>query len=194
MWVRRAAIRPVPAYAQVPEHVLTTLEDELAEERDDARAELDRAFERFEEVQPVLSSHLGDALAKQKDETALALGYFLTLAIWMGFERTFHGDLEVVDEVALAGVEESLTLDEELRVADPAEVMDSDDVVSMEQPHLVRFVHEHVEAALEAHADQVDVDAVHAVYRAVLVEILALSYAVRPPKNLGAAGSTEFSA
>ncbi len=183
----------MPVYARVPENVLTELEDELAEERDDARAELDRAFERFEEVQPFLSSRLGDVLTKPKDETALALGYFLTLAIWMGFERTFRGDLEVVSEVALAGVEESLTLDEEIRVADPAEVMDSDDVIAMEQPHLVKFVHEHVEAALEAHADQVDVDEVHEIYRIVLVEILALSYAVRPPSNVDAS-KAEFTA
>ncbi|HTJ83385.1 MAG TPA: hypothetical protein VL400_16815, partial [Polyangiaceae bacterium] len=90
MWVRRAAIRPVPRFAEVPARVLEALEDELSEERDDSKKELDRAFERFEERQPFLSAHLGEALTKPKDETALALGYFLTLAIWMSFERTFR--------------------------------------------------------------------------------------------------------
>jgi len=184
----------VPAFAEVPAHVLETLEDELAEERDDSKRELDLAFERFEERQPILANHLGEALTKPKDETALALGYFLTLAIWMSFERTFRGELEQITEVALKGVEESLTLDEEIRVADPAEVMDSDDVIAMEQPHLVRYVHDHVEAALEAHADEVDVDEVHHVYRTVLVEILALSYAVRPPDGVDLGKTTEFSA
>jgi hypothetical protein len=51
----------------------------------------------------------------------------------------------------------------------------------MEQPSLLEFVHEHLDATLEAHAEDVDVDDVHTVYRLVLVEILALSYAVRKP-------------
>ena len=174
MWVRRAAIRPVPAFAQVPAHVLGKIEDELSEDGDATRAELDKAFERFEATQGPLSERISEALGKLKDETALALGYFLTLA--------------------LSGVEESLTLDEEIRIADPAEVVDSDDVVAMEQPHLIHFVHEHVDAALEAHAEDVDVDDVHAIYRVVLVEILALSYAVKPPKHVDQAGTTEFTA
>jgi hypothetical protein len=194
VWVRRAAIRPVPPFAQVPPNVLTRIEEELSEEGEATRAELDKAFERFESSQPALSERIGEALGKLKDETALALGYFLTLAVWLGFERTFPEDLDEVSALALGGVEESLQLDEEIRIADPAEVIDSDDVIAMEQPHLIRFVHEHVDAALEAHAENVDVDDVHAIYRVVLVEILALSYAVRPPKNIDYVGSTEFTA
>ena len=34
-----------------------------------------------------------------------------------------------------------------------------------------------------AHAEEIDVDDVHTVYRVVLVEILALSYAVRRPEG-----------
>jgi hypothetical protein len=83
----------------------------------------------------------------------------------------------------LTATEELLTLDEELRRADPAEALDSDDVIAMEQPYLLAFVHEHVDATLEAHADEVDVDDVHVVYRSVLVEILALSYAVQRPSG-----------
>jgi hypothetical protein len=194
VWVRRAAIRPVPSYAEVPAHVLTRIEDELSEEGDATREQLDKAFERFESTQAALSERISEALGKLKDETALALGYFLTLAVWLGFERAFPDELEEVTAVGLRGVEESLTLDEEIRIADPAEVVDSDDVVAMEQPHLLHFVHEHVDAALEAHADEVDVDDVHAIYRVVLVEILALSYAVKPPKNVDHAGTSEFTA
>jgi len=194
VWVRRAAIRPVPAFAQVPAHVLGKIEDELSEDGDATRAELDKAFERFEATQGPLSERISEALGKLKDETALALGYFLTLAVWLGFERTFEDELGEVSALGLSGVEESLTLDEEIRIADPAEVVDSDDVVAMEQPHLIHFVHEHVDAALEAHAEDVDVDDVHAIYRVVLVEILALSYAVKPPKHVDQAGTTEFTA
>jgi len=38
-----------------------------------------------------------------------------------------------------------------------------------------------LDATLDAHAENVDVDDVHAVYRLFLVEILSLSYAVRKP-------------
>ena len=79
--------------------------------------------------------------------------------------------------------DELLTLDEELRRADPAESLDSDDVIAMEQPHVLSFVHEHIDATLEAHAENIDVDDVHAIYRLVLLEILALSYAVERPSG-----------
>ena len=95
----------------------------------------------------------------------------------------FRADLGEVTETALRGVEEALQLDEQIRLSDPAEAVDSDDVVAMEQPDVLSFVHEHLDAALEANADEVDVDDVHAIYHVVLVEVLALSYAVRAPAN-----------
>lgn len=183
VWVRRAAIRPVPAYAQLPLRALTTVEDELGEDDAEARARLDEAFARFERTQPSLADRISRALNGPLDETALALGYFLTLAIWLAFDRIFGKDLAEVSETALRSVEEALQLDEQIRLSDPAEAVDSDDVVAMEQPDVLTFVHEHVDAALEANADEVEVDDVHAVYHIVLVQVLALSYAVRPPAN-----------
>lgn len=184
MWVRRAAIRPVPSFAIVPAHILERVENELGSDGEDARRELDKAFERFEVTQPALADRCSDALAAPLDETALALGYFLTLSVWLAFEATFEGALDEVTPLALSGVEEALTLDEQIRKTDAAEVVDSDEVVAMEQPHLIAFVHDHLDAALEAHADDVDVDDVNAIYRVVLIEVLALSYAVRPPDNV----------
>jgi len=183
VWVRRAAIRPVPAYALVPLRALTTVEDELGEDDEQARARLDEAFSRFEATQPALAERISKTLNGPLDETALALGYFLTLAIWLAFDRVHRGDLAEVTETALGGVEEALQLDEQIRLSDPAEAVDSDDVVAMEQPDVLSFVHEHLDAALEANADEVDVDDVHAIYHVVLVEVLALSYAVTPPSN-----------
>lgn len=183
MWVRRAAIRPVPAYAQVPLRALTTVEDELGEDDEQSRSRLDEAFSRFERTQPALAERISRTLNGPLDETALALGYFLTLAIWLAFDRVFSADLGEVTETALRGVEEALQLDEQIRLSDPAEAVDSDDVVAMEQPDVLTFVHEHVDAALEANADEVDVDDVHAIYQVVLIEVLALSYVVRPPSN-----------
>ncbi|WP_438004817.1 hypothetical protein WME89_39620 [Sorangium sp. So ce321] len=193
MWVRRAAIRPVPSYAQVPARVLSEIEDQLAEDDDDSRKQLDDAFTRFEQTQPALADRISSVLSGPLDETALALGYFLTLSIWLAFDELFGQDLEEVTETALTGVEESLNLDEQIRLHDPAEAVDSDDVIAMEQPDVLAFVQEHLDAALEANAHEVDVDDVHAIYRVVLIEVLALSYAVRPPSNWVAL-TTEFTA
>lgn len=173
----------MPAYAQLPLRALTTVEDELGEDDEQARSRLDEAFSRFERTQPALADRISRTLNGPLDETALALGYFLTLAIWLAFDRVFGADLGEVTETALRGVEEALQLDEQIRLSDPAEAVDSDDVVAMEQPDTLAFVHEHVDAALEANADEVDVDDVHSIYHVVLVEVLALSYAVRPPAN-----------
>jgi hypothetical protein len=162
---------------------LTTVEDELGEDDEQARARLDEAFSRFETTQPALAARISKTLNGPLDETALALGYFLTLAIWLAFDRVYHADLAEVTETALGGVEEALQLDEQIRLSDPAEAVDSDDVVAMEQPDVLSFVHEHLDAALEANADEVDVDDVHAIYHVVLVEVLALSYAVTQPSN-----------
>ncbi|MBK7586039.1 MAG: hypothetical protein IPI67_38370 [Myxococcales bacterium] len=183
MWVRSSAIRPVPSYARVPTHALESVRESLAEDDDRAREQLDAAFERFERSQPALAARVAETLGKPLDETALALGYFLALAVWLAFEK-IHGEyVSEIREDEIQATEELLSLDEELRRADPAEALDSDDVIGMEQPHLVEFVHEHVDATLEAHADEVDVDDVHLVYRTVLIEILALSYAVQRPSG-----------
>ncbi len=184
MWVRRAAIRPIPGHARISEHVLEALERDLSHDLDSDAPQsslFDAALERFEASQPALFAHLEEVLTKTKNEPALGFGYFLILAVFLAFERAFEDELMEVSAVALEGVLASLGLDEEIRMADPAEVVESDDVVAMEQPHLVAYVQDHVEAALEAHADDVDVDAVHQIYRAVLVEVLSLSYAIRPP-------------
>jgi len=181
VWVRRSAIRPVPAYAAVPEHALEAVREGLADDDEEARGQLDEAFERFERAQPALASYVAEALGRPLDETALALGYFLALTLWLAFEKAHGSHLDEVTEEQLAATEELLTLDEELRRADPAESLDSDDVIAMEQPHVLAFVHEHIDATLDAHAEDIDVDDVHVVYRTVLVEVLALSYAVRRP-------------
>ena len=181
MWVRRSAIRPVPPYSRVPAHALGQVRETLGDDDDDARSELDAGFQRFEHAQPALASHVAGVLGRPLDETALALGYFLTLAVWMAFEASHGQLLEEVGEAELRATEELLSLDEQLRRADPHETLDSDDVVAMEQPHLLEFIHEHVDLTLETHAEAIDVDDVHTVYRLVLVEVLALSYAVRRP-------------
>jgi hypothetical protein len=173
----------VPHYARLPPGVLGEIESDLADEDEIARDRLDSAFMRFESTQPAIAERVGTALGQPIDATALSLGYFLTLAIWLAFERNFEKRLAEVGAEELAAAEQSLVLDEELRRVDPAEAVESDDVVAMEQPDVLSFVHEHLDNALEAHAGEVDVDDVHDIYRVVLIEVLALSYAVHPPEH-----------
>jgi hypothetical protein len=183
MWVRSAAIRPVPPYAVIPaeafdefEEWLTDFDERVAEQR------LNEVFDRLERAQPALARRVGDRLGRVRDEVALALGYYLCLTIWRVFDGRFGDQLDNISDTALDSVDEALRLDEQLRGADPAEAVDSDDVVAMEQPHILAFVSQHIDAALDVHAVSTDVDAVHAVYRLVLVQVLALSYAVAAPE------------
>jgi hypothetical protein len=193
MWVRGAAIRPVPRYAVVDAATLDQIERELADDSPRSRGELDAAFARFETTQPHLADAISHVLSKPLDDTALALGYFLSIAIWLAFERTF-GDarLREVSEDAIDATQQAIKLEEELRAAHGDEPFDLDDVVSIEQPNVLAFVHEHVDAALdpalhgsaESSAQtedrEVDVDDVHSVYRAVVLLTLCLSHAVLP--------------
>ena len=190
MWVRRSAIRPVPSYARIPTHALDALRAQLSESDDAAtRQQLDEAFGRYEQRQPALAAHLAATLARPLDETALGLGYFLAIAVWLGFEQVHGNHVTEVGEQELTATRELLELDEQLRRSDPSDVLETDDVVAMEQPELLEFVHDHVDITLENHAEDIDVDDVHEVYRAVLTEILALSYAVERPAGFPVARS-----
>jgi hypothetical protein len=193
VWVRSAAIRPVPPYALLPEKVLEEVEQFLGDEDEGTDRKLQDAFERFEQQQPALAARMAHHLERTRDEVAVALGTFLGISLWLAFEESFRDALAPLSETEIEGVDQSLELDEQLRGHDPAEAVDSEDVVSMEQPHAVLFLQEHVEAALEVHADSVDVDAVHGVYRLLLVQLLSLSYAVRPPERF-TGESTEIEA
>jgi len=186
MWVRGAAIRPVPRYAVVDAATLDKIEQELADDSPGSRDELDRSFARFEATQPQLADSLSQLLSRPLDEAALALGYFLTISVWLAFERTFGATrIREVSQDALDATEQAIKLEEELRAALGGEPFDLDDVVSIEQPNLLAFVHSHVDAALERRAggdDSVlspcDLDDVRVVYRGVVLLTLCLSHAV----------------
>jgi hypothetical protein len=181
MWVRRAAIRTVPPFARVPAHALERVESMLAGDDEASEEKLEDAFSRFESTQPALSSRIAAALARPAGETTLALGYFLSLAVWLAFEDTFGSRLGEISEEDLESTVQSFDFDEELRKDAPDEAVETDDVVAMEQPDIVEFVREHIDVALESNAGTIDVGEVDGIYRLVLVEVVALSYAVRPP-------------
>ncbi len=166
------------------EGVLAAVERELGRDGELAQDALDTAFGRFDQTQPELSEYIEDLLEKPLDETALALGHFLVIAVWMAFDRSFGPRLGRVTADALAATIAAVTLEEELRAEHAEEPLDLDDVIAIEQPRVLAFVNEHVDAALEVGdgeaAKDTDVDDVHAVYRAVVIITLALSHSVAP--------------
>lgn len=181
MWLRKSSIRPVPGYARIEETTLEQIQDSLLEDEEQTQDLLDDAFERFDEQQPALSAHLGELLARPISEPALAIAYFVCLSIWLAFSERFGRSLDAVSEEELLATLELFQLDEELRKVDSSESVETDDVVAMEQPALFRFVQRHFEAALESHGQTLEVEELDQVYRAILVHILCLSYAVRAP-------------
>ncbi|MCA9603211.1 MAG: hypothetical protein KC417_14360, partial [Myxococcales bacterium] len=66
---------------------------------------------------------------------------------------------------------------------DPTEVLNSDDVIALGQPVLIDFIQHHMREALEQAGDEPDLESLDRVYRAVLVEIMALSHAVTAPEG-----------
>ena len=143
----------MPLFAQLPLSALIEVEDWLGSDEHDAEQRLNALFERFEREQPMLAARTGAALVRQRDEVAMALGYFLSLVIWLAFDNSFGTSLSPINDTAIDSVYEAFALDEELRGQDPNEVVESDDVVAMEQPHALAFIQEHVDAALEVHAE-----------------------------------------
>ncbi len=185
VWARPVAIRPVPPFAVIDRSVLERIEEELSQAGEGADTILDAAFDRFEDRQPELAEHVASVLDRPLDETATALGSFLSIVVFMAFERAFDGRLGEVDGDALKATVDAVSLEEELRAQRPREPLDLEDVIAQEQPGIVDFIHVHLEAALDDGTGDhdVDVDDVHLVYQTMLVLVLALSHAVEPDER-----------
>lgn len=181
MWLRKSSIRPVPPYARIGPGVLEQVRAALLTDSDDAQEQLDDAFADFEEFQPALADHMAGVLARPLGDTVLALGYFLSLAVWLAFQHGHGRALKKVTPEELMATTELVDLDETMRQADPAEALDTDDVIAMEQPALLGFIREHIEATLDVQGRDLNLDELQIIYRSVLIETLALSYAVQPP-------------
>ncbi len=171
----------MPSYARVPSHALEHVRRQLVLEGDEAHDRLDEAFEDFEEEQPILASLVGQILSRPLSEPAMALGFFLSVSIWLAFDHTHGSAVQCVGAEELYSTQELVSLDESLRVGESQEPLETADVISMEQPALVEFVHEHMEATLDMRDTDITASELSLIYRTVLVEILALSYAVAAP-------------
>lgn len=186
MWARGAAIRPVPKFARLDRGVLDGIEAELAAcGSDPANDTASLYFGEFEKAQPSLAAHVTGVLSRRLDATAVSLGYFLTLAIWLAFRRSFEGRLREVDHDAIQAHRAALELERTIRAERAEEPIELEDILQQEQPAILSFVHLHVEVALdpetEGNESEVDVDDVHLVYETILVLTLALSHAVVAP-------------
>jgi hypothetical protein len=186
MWIRGAAIRPVPPHAVVEPRVLAEVEAEIGE--GESHEALTRWQGRYEAEQPAMASRLTDLLDEIDDETAVAVGFFLEIVLYATFVRAFAARLRPVTLDLLRGTEESVRVEEELRADHPEEPLEVDDVLRAEQPALVTFIEEHMAAVLEQDEDgqdvagrDVDVEALQRVYRHVMITVLTLSHAVMAP-------------
>ena len=181
MILRKAALRPVPAHAVVDTHTLHAMEASLDDDDDSLQDILDRGFNDLDRRQPAVAQHLADHLARTADELVQSLGYFLVVTIHMAFREQFPTRLVEVDDSALDIARATLEADEELRANDPTEVLDSDYVLALSQPAVLQYIQHHVDEALEQADGEIDLDELDRIYRALLVEVIALSHAVKSP-------------
>lgn len=181
MFLRKAALRPVPAWAVVDEVALDALESTLGDDDESLQEILDAGYHEMDRLQPHLAEWLAEQVSSRNDELAQSVGYFLVVTVYLAFREAFPTRLGAVDESALRLALETLEVDEELRANDPTEVFESDDVIAMGQPSLVSYVQHHFDEALAQAQGSPDLDSFDGVYRAILIEVIALSHAVQAP-------------
>lgn len=179
MFLRKAALRPVPTYAVVGAHFIELIEESFDDE--ELQQLLDTGFRDLDNRQPALATFLAEQLADGTDELVQSLGYFLSVTIYLAFREAFPRRLSEIDVRGVQIAAETLAVDEQIRANDPTEVLDSDDVVAMGQPALLSYVQHHVQEALEQCSGEVDLDELDEIYRAILIEVIALSHAVVSP-------------
>ncbi len=181
MFLRKAALRPVPRWAIVDEEAIATVEASLEDDETNLQESLDRGYSELDRLQPTIAIWMAEELSRMHDELVQSVGYFLSVTVYLAFREAFPTRLREVDEGMLQIAEATLTADEELRAEDPMEILDSDDVLAISQPSLVAYVQHHVGEALDQGEGEVDLDELDRVYRALLVQVIALSHAVASP-------------
>jgi hypothetical protein len=182
-FVRKAALRDVPPHAVVDDVAIQGVEEQLGEEGDELQQTLDGTYREMDRKQAALAAYLAEQVSGRADDLAQSLGYFLVVTVYMAFREAFPTRLGEVDETSLKLAIDTLAADEELRANDPAEMMESDDVVAMGQPALLHFVQHHLDQALSQAGEEPDLEAFDHIYRAILVEVISLSQAVQPPEG-----------
>ena len=189
-FVRKAALRDVPRHAVVDDVAIQAVEEQLGDEGDELQQTLDGTYREMDRKQPAIAQWLAEQVSGRNDDLAQSLGYFLVVTVYMAFREAFPTRLDEVDETNLKLAIDMLAADEELRANDPTELMESDDIVAMGQPVLLHFVQHHLDQALTQGGEDPDLEAFDHIYRAILVEVIALTHAVRSPD--GSSPTTEI--
>lgn len=190
MLVRRSAIRPIAHYSRVSgravDHVVQRILRENSREKSSAEEISKNWFAsgelQLQARQPALGQYLLRHVAASEDIQRLAQQ--LRVGIFLMFEHGHNGDLLVLGEDQLNVCEASLRADEELRISDPVDPMDTEDMVGVEQPELMSWLNARLAHVLSEQAETIDVDDVGKVFRSLLVAVLALSEAVQAPSGI----------
>ena len=183
MFFRKAALRPIPRHAVVERHIIDALESSLDAGDPSLQESLDRGYTELDRRQPVVAAWVSELLSNTEDELVQSVGYFLAVTLYLCFRDAFPRRLTEVSDEALRMADETLRADEELRAADPREILDSDDVLALRQPAVVGFLQHHVSEALDQGEGELNLDELDALYRTLLVQIIALSDAVSSPSG-----------
>jgi hypothetical protein len=185
MWVRGAAIRPVPSFATVDRATL----ERVARHVKESPERFGETVRTFETEQPHLAAAIRRVLERPLDETVRSVGSLVVVTLWAAFREMFASRLRTLTREDMQATEESLKVEEELRREHAEEPLDLEDVVHLEQPAVVEWIHEHVDAVTDLSRieddGEIDVDDLHLVYRTALTITLALSYAVEAPAGEG---------
>ena len=183
MILQKAALRPVPPYAIVDANTLHALELTLDENEAQLQEILDRAFGDMDRRQPTIAGWLSDSLAQTDDELVQSLGYFLIVTVYLAFREAFPVRLTEVDDNALEMASATLEIDEEIRAADPTEILDSDDILAMSQPSVLAYIQHHIDEALGQAEEEINIEELEHMYRSILIQVIALSHAVTSPSG-----------
>ena len=182
VWLAQSAIRPVPLYARVPATFVDSASASMADSNGTYIPEvLFRAFQQCRKEQPGLSRWLEDRLVRLADDAACGLGLTLAMPIWVSFSQFTRQRLRIITAEDCIAVQNHLLADEELRRNDPKLIVETDEIIAINQPEVARLVRTKTNETLSRYASSVDVDEVDYTYRVLLVEVLVLSYAVPPP-------------
>lgn len=181
LWLVHSAIPHVPAHARLSAHVIEVASARLVDAEGVYSAPLlAKALQHCEQEQPGLAAWLRRRLSRRIDDVARGLGASMAMTIWVAFSISAGSNLNPIAEEDCATVERLLHADEELRRDDPRALMESDDVIAAQQPEVAKLIRARLDETLASYADSVDVDDVDAMYQMLLVEVLVLSYAVKP--------------
>ena len=189
MLIAVGALEPAPAYAVIPEHVVTSVLRELSPDAG-GRAGLDRVFRRLEAEQPALADFLAGELANLETAEAQTVAYYLFLAVGQAFHAAFGPRVPALSTADLDHALDVLLADGEVRSHACRAGSFSQDRVACLQPALMDAVMGEIDYAYGAlsvvgpEAGELETttarNEVDPILQVLLVQVVALTRAVSP--------------